>query len=208
MEPPSSSLPSAIIIGDSVSIGYTPHLIAMLEGKVQVQHAPSAGGGGADDTPYGKQCIVELESFIRTARYEEAKYDLITFNFGLHDMEYNSTDGAHSVANYTAQLGAIADRLVATKSKLLYVATTPFMPYDTKGDPIVERLNAVGLQVAKARGIPYVDLYSRVTAKCGAKYQTCPICAKDPCAYHYTAAGYDWIAAPLAAAILNATATA
>jgi acyl-CoA thioesterase-1 len=122
MEPPSSATPSAIIIGDSVSIGYTPHLQTMLKGKVQVQHAPSAGGGGADDTPYGQQCIVSpLESFIRTARYTVAKYDVVTFNFGLHDMDYNSSDKSHSLANYTTQLEAIADRLVATKSKLLYV---------------------------------------------------------------------------------------
>ena len=94
MDPPSPDLPSAIIIGDSVSIGYTPHLQTLLSSKVQVQHAPSAGGGGADDTPYGLQCIVHpLESFIRTARYEPAHFDLITFNFGLHDMEYNTTDG-------------------------------------------------------------------------------------------------------------------
>lgn len=52
-------------------------------------------------------------------RYEEAQYDVITFNFGLHDMEYNTSDGSHSLANYTAQLTAIADRLVATKSKII-----------------------------------------------------------------------------------------
>jgi hypothetical protein len=96
---------------------------------------------------------------------------------------------------------------VATKSKLLYVATTPFMPYATKGDPIVQELNAAALAITKARGIPYVDLYARVVAKCGATYVSCPICAKDPCAYHYTPDGYDWIAAPLAAAIINATST-
>ena len=88
LEPPSKTLPSAIIIGDSVSIGYTPHVISKLVGKVQVQHSPSAGGGGADDTPYGSQCILgqsagHTENFIRTAKYELAKWDVITFNFGL-----------------------------------------------------------------------------------------------------------------------------
>ena len=66
-----------------MSIGYTPHVAAALAGKVQVQHSPAAGGGGADDTPYGKQCIVTLESFLRTADYRKVKWDLITFNFGL-----------------------------------------------------------------------------------------------------------------------------
>lgn len=48
--------------------------------------------------------MTPLESFIRTAKYEPAKYDVITFNFGLHDMSYNDTDGSHTIANYTAQL--------------------------------------------------------------------------------------------------------
>ena len=206
MEPPSTTIPSVIIIGDSVSIGYTPHLETMLEGKVQVQHAPSAGGGGADDTPYGLQCIASpLEAFIRTARYEPAKYDVVTFNFGLHDMDISGADMSHSLANYTAQLEVIADRLVATKSNLLYVATTPFMPADNAGNPVIHELNARALAVATNRGIPYVDLYSRVTDKCGALYTNCSICAKSPCAYHYDAAGYEWIATPLAEAILNAT---
>ena len=113
--------------------------------------------------------IVTLESFLRTADYAPAKWDVITFNFGLHDMQYNATGGAHSVANYTAELEQIADKLLATGSKLLYIATTPFMPNYLKGDPIVQQLNAQALMVTKARGIPYVDLYTRVTDKCGEK---------------------------------------
>jgi hypothetical protein len=56
-----------------------------------------------------------LAVFVNVRRYEEVKYDVITFNFGLHDMEYNTSDGSHSIANYTAQLESIADKLLATK---------------------------------------------------------------------------------------------
>ena len=31
-------LPKALLIGDSISIGYTPHVIAALKGKVDVKH--------------------------------------------------------------------------------------------------------------------------------------------------------------------------
>jgi lysophospholipase L1-like esterase len=119
-------------------------------------------------------------------------------------MDIQSADNSHSLANYTAQLEAIADRLVATKSKLLYVATTPFMPADNTGNPVIHELNKRALAVAKARGIPYVDVYSRVTDKCGALYTNCSICALSPCTFHYNDAGYEWIAEPLAAAILKA----
>ena len=172
IQPPSQTLPSAIVIGDSVSIGYTPHVAAKLAGKVQVQHSPSAGGGGADDTPYGAQCILgesagHTESFLRTARYEPVKWGVILFNFGLHDMETNATGGAHSLANYSAQLTAIAEKLQGTGSKLLYVATTPFMPYTSLGDPIVPKLNAAAKLIMDAKRIPIIDLWGHVVAKCG-----------------------------------------
>jgi hypothetical protein len=198
------------VIGDSVSIGYTPHVAAKLAGKVQVQHSPSAGGGGADDTPYGAQCILgesagHTESFLRTARYEPVKWGVILFNFGLHDMETNATGGAHSLANYSAQLTAIAEKLQGTGSKLLYVATTPFMPYTSLGDPIVSKLNAAAKLIMDAKRIPIIDLWGHVVAKCGpVPYSNCSICAREPCSYHYNAAGYDYIAGPLVAAILKA----
>ena len=102
---------------------------------------------------------------------------------------------------------AILCATFSDETKAADVATTPYMPNYLKGDGIVEELNAKALMVAKARGITYVDLYSRVTDKCGKSYATCPICLKDPCAFHYTQAGYEWIQAPLSAAILNATRT-
>lgn len=36
-----------IVIGDSVSIGYTPVVAQMLNTTIFVQHSPWAGGGGA-----------------------------------------------------------------------------------------------------------------------------------------------------------------
>jgi hypothetical protein len=53
----------------------------------------------------------------------------------------------------------------------------------------------------KKNNIPIVDLYTRVTDFCGSVYSTCSICRKDPCSYHYTPQGYEWISAPLAKAI-------
>ena len=46
-------MPNMIAIGDSVSIGYTPQVAALLNGSVQVQHSPWGGGGGADDVANG-----------------------------------------------------------------------------------------------------------------------------------------------------------
>ena len=49
-----------------------------------VQHAPfSPGSGGAGPTNYGIDC---LDVYLHTASGVPAQYDLVTFNFGLHDL--------------------------------------------------------------------------------------------------------------------------
>jgi hypothetical protein len=77
-------------------------------------------------------------------------------------MDYNSTDGLHSLDNYTAQLTTITDKLIETGAKLLYVATTPFMPNALLHDPIVQQLNERALLVTRAKGIPTVDLWCEI----------------------------------------------
>ena len=106
----------------------------------------------------------------------------ILFNFGLHDMETNSSGGGHSLANYSAQLTAVTTKLQGTGAKLLYVATTPFMPYTSLGDPVVSKLNQLAQAIMEPRQIPVVDLWSHVVAKCGpVPYTNCSICAREPC---------------------------
>lgn len=71
--PDHSALPSQIVIGDSVSIGYTPVVTSLLNGSVFVQHSPYAGGGGADDTGNGLTCI---EEFVHTSTMQPANWSL------------------------------------------------------------------------------------------------------------------------------------
>ena len=47
--------------------------------------------------------------FVRTPQFELPPWDVITFNYGLHD-------GADTNASYTANMNSIADQLVATAS--------------------------------------------------------------------------------------------
>jgi hypothetical protein len=54
--PPSTTLPSAIIIGDSVSEGYQPVVSANVSKAVFMQHSPWSVGGGADDVFNGLNC--------------------------------------------------------------------------------------------------------------------------------------------------------
>ncbi len=55
---PSSTLKNVLIIGDSLSIGYTPHVAANLSDIALVQHAPwDTSDGGAEESAYLDQCL-------------------------------------------------------------------------------------------------------------------------------------------------------
>lgn len=197
---PSAALPSVITIGDSVSEGYEPVLAANLSAVAQVQHSPWSVGGGADDVGNGVNC---LDEFVRTAMWQPANWSVVSFNFGLHDLD-NSTAAeafyAAALANFTARLQA-----KQPAAKLAYISTTPFMPQQYYGNNAVTDLNAIAQRIMAAAGIPYLDLYAHVTARCGAKYSACDICDDEPsawpagapagahCGYHYTPEGYAYL---------------
>ena len=129
--------------------------------------------------------------------YRPVKWDLITFNFGLHDLSNTS----HCLDLYTKQLTNITTRLLALNTKLMYITTTPFMPLRTVGNMAVEDMNTIAKGLASAHNIPVIDLYSLVTQKCGAVYTNCSICRVEPCSYHYNAEGMDMQSAYIAKAI-------
>lgn len=199
--------------GDSVSNGYflegTPgtNVPDLLADAALSQHAPfSPGSGGAGPTSHGLDC---LEVYLQLATGAPAHYDAISFNFGLHDLGNKPSD----IATYTKQLEAIADRLLKTKSKLLYLMTTPMMPGCCAGaallpsgegapvpscaigkshyrcDSVVVQLNAAAAKVMAARSIPTLDLHKTVTDVCAPQpphiYTNCTICRMEPCSYHY-----------------------
>lgn len=194
--PPSTTLPNCLIIGDSVSIGYTGVVQKALDGVCQVQHGPwDIHDGGAEDTAYGLSC---LSNWLVTQAQQPVKWDVIQFNFGLHDLSSNLT----SQETYRQQLTQIADALIQTGAKLQYGLTTPFMPQSSNGTMVVERLNALAWLEMRKRSIPIINLYNTITDHCGAVYEYCDWCRTDPgrCSYHYKAPGYEALGTVVAAA--------
>eukprot|EP00658_Telonema_sp_P-2_P021523 TRINITY_DN18574_c0_g1_i1.p1 TRINITY_DN18574_c0_g1~~TRINITY_DN18574_c0_g1_i1.p1 ORF type:complete len:213 (+),score=35.10 TRINITY_DN18574_c0_g1_i1:282-920(+) len=204
-----------------------PCVPELLKDIAVVQHAPwSPGSGGAGNTQHGIDC---LDTWLRLCDGTPAKYDLIAFNFGLHDLDNRTA----AVNKYTSQLANLTDRLRATEAKLQYHLTTPMMPKCCDGAPlnpagegaprphcarnetqnlyncngVVSELNQRAVRIVHDRGIPVVDLYRAVTDVCGGTYVNCSICRKTPCSYHYTAEGYVMLAKPIAAAMRAALVT-
>ena len=78
-------LPNVLIIGDSISIGYTLPARTLLDKKVNLHRIPTNGG----PTIKG---LAEIDNWLGGK-----KWDLIHFNWGLHDLKYMGKDGTNLV---------------------------------------------------------------------------------------------------------------
>ncbi|HWS00574.1 MAG TPA: hypothetical protein VN249_08145, partial [Prolixibacteraceae bacterium] len=78
---------NVLIIGDSISIGYSPFVEKALAPDILVTHNPGNGGST-------RRGLDSLDVWLN-----HKKWDLITFNFGLHDMIYKDDQNKNDVAN-------------------------------------------------------------------------------------------------------------
>ena len=157
---PQDQLPKVLIIGDSISWGYTSCVAEMLKGQAVVKHCPANAG----PTMRG---IANIDRWLGKTRW-----DVILFNFGLWDMygwSYEKVD--RSPPAYEKRLDALASRLKKTGARLIWATTTPACPEaehkcKVKVDPATERkyLDAA-LRVMKKHSIHVIDLYAFMKPK-------------------------------------------
>ena len=155
------NLPNALIIGDSISIGYTLPTRALLKGKVNLHRIPTNGG----PTTKG---IAEIEKWLG-----EKKWDLIHFNWGLHDLKYMGKDGTNLVpkekggvvqvplAEYEKNLEKLVIRMKKSAKQLVWRNTTPIPPGSKAryvGDSV--KYNQAAARIMKKHGIPTLDLFT------------------------------------------------
>ena len=94
----------------------------------------------------------------------EGNWDVIHFNFGLHDLKYME-DGTHQVPleEYVANLRVIAEKMLATGAKVIWCNTTP-VPESVNGPgrkpEDVIAYNEAAAAVMAELGIPTDDLYT------------------------------------------------
>ncbi len=138
-------LPRILVIGDSISRGCTLPLRHALQGKVNVHRAPQ----NCSSTVVG---IEKLDVWLGDGRW-----DLITFNFGIHDRDATS-------AVYKTRLAQITRRLEATGAKLVWVTTTPVPEgANEHREESVDRLNTVADELMKEHDVPILDLDRAIT---------------------------------------------
>jgi acyl-CoA thioesterase-1 len=155
-------LPRVLLIGDSISMGYTPPLRKLLQGKVNVHRIPENGHATVDG-------LKSLDKWLG-----DSKWDLIHFNFGLHDLKKLDANGKSvsspelgeyyvPVEEYEKNLRVIAERLQKTGAKLVWRNTTP-VPAGTRfraaGDEI--HYNEAAKRVMDDLKIPIDDHWKLV----------------------------------------------
>ena len=158
----SKDLPKALLIGDSISIGYTPHVVAALKGKVEVIHHR----GNAQHTGTG---LKMLDRWVG-----KTQWDVIHFNWGLWDLCYrhpqSKSQGRRDkkrgtlttpLEQYEKNLDQLASRLKKTKAKLIW-AHTSTVPEGEDGRKVGDddKYNEAAARVMKRHGIRINDLNS------------------------------------------------
>jgi acyl-CoA thioesterase-1 len=158
------SLPRVLLIGDSISLGYTLSLREALAGKANL-HRPAANCGPST------RGLEYLEEWLKTGGSET--WDVIQFNHGLHDIRHfadpenkvptEASEGHRQVSeeDYERHLRTIVARLKKTGAKLIWRNTTP-VPQGAKGrvpgDEV--RYNAIAKKIMEENGIPIDDMHA------------------------------------------------
>jgi lysophospholipase L1-like esterase len=166
-------LPRVLLMGDSVSIAYSPTVRKELEGIANVHRV--AANCGATKT------ALEYYGLVRWIKEGEA-WDVIVFNHGLHDASYRFPDGNDkdkegnyaspargckpyvSVEEYEKNLHAIVGILKKSGAKLFFCTTTPIP--DSLAEKYVENserpYNDAAKRVMQEGGVAVVDLWAAV----------------------------------------------
>lgn len=185
-------LPRVLLLGDSISMGYTAKVRELLKGKANVHRPPEnclESGNG----------LKKLDTWLGGGRW-----DVIHFNFGLHDVKYVDDKGAlvapekgarvASPEQYEKNLREFVARAKKTGAALIFATTTP-VPAKSSGRVEASELsyNEAAMRVMTEAGVGVNDLHTFV-----AKHRDAQ---QLPNNVHFTERGYDQLAAEVAAKI-------
>ena len=193
-------LPRVMIIGDSISVGYTDEVRRLLAGKANVHRV--AGNAGPSSSG-----VQKLAEWLAPA---SGTWDVIHFNFGLHDLKLGTggrdnqpyaTSAGHPVSldDYEKNLSQSVARFKTTAAALVWCSTTP-VPTGKVDPPRqpddVMKYNEAACRVMIKNGVAIDDLFAVALPKLAHIQQ--------PHNVHFTQEGYAELARQVAASIEEA----
>ena len=192
------ALPRVLLIGDSISIGYTLPVRERLAGVANVHRPPVNCGPTSRGLAMVDQWLGDGE------------WDVIHVNFGLHDLKFVDEDGRNATVQtgrhqvppeqYRQNLDQIIGRLAATGATVIWRNTTPVPEggTDLRRFDDVGKYNAIAAEVMARHDVAVHDLYTF------AKEREQQI--QRPNNVHYTPEGSDVLAGEVARVIREALA--
>jgi len=176
------SLPRVLLVGDSICQGYQGKVRAKLEGKANV-------------TYWASSYCVTSPGYLRLLAFylDEAKYDVIHFNNGLHSCETPVADYAKS---YRAALQLIKKK--QPKAKIVWASSTPINATDSRAGKVAALNAAARRAVESVEDVVENDLYSLANPLDRKAYWV------DT--HHYTDAGYELLASQVVEKVVAACA--
>ncbi|QTD39290.1 SGNH/GDSL hydrolase family protein [Polaribacter batillariae] len=156
-----------LIIGDSISIGYTPFVKENLKNKAIVKHNP----GNAQHTGTGLQKIKE---WVGTENW-----DIIQINWGLWDLCYRHNDAkvygnrdkingtiTFSLDDYAKNLEKIVQSIKQVSNAKLIFVTTSYVPKNEAGRfrKDAQKYNKVAKRIMKKYNVKVNDIYKKSKA--------------------------------------------
>jgi len=182
------ALSRVLLIGDSISIGYTPAVRELLRGVANVHRIPDNGGATS-------LALLMLDEWLG-----DGHWDAIHFNFGLHDVTRVPPDTVRTLPDvYAENLRRIVARLQKTGAQLIFATTTPVPGHTqnpTREAADVIEFNRRAVALMTELGVPVDDLYANAKPRL-AEFQV-------PSNVHFTGEGYRALAKPVATAIRQA----
>ncbi len=169
-------LPRVLLIGDSISRGYTLATRKALAGAANLHRAPENCGPTANG-------LKKLKIWLG-----EGPWDIIHFNFGIHDRKT-------PLADYEQRLETITAELKKTGAKVIWANTTPVADGGMKDatDADLVARNEVAAKVMAKHGVMINDLYAFMKPRL-AEFQ-------NPQDVHFGEPGYQFLGQQVAAVI-------
>lgn len=183
-----------LIIGDSISMGYTPFVKKALKEGATVHH----NRGNAQHTGIG---LKKIEEWLKAEQW-----DIIQFNWGLWDICYrnntlkfpNNKDKIKGkitvdLGDYESNLNSLVRTIRKNSNAKLVFVTTTYVPPQNKGRfaKDVIRYNEVAKKIMKKHKVAINDLY-KASSSIHKKH------GKTSTDVHYTKEGYEKLAAVVA----------
>jgi hypothetical protein len=192
------ALPNVLIIGDSISIGYTAAVTRLLAGTANVERVPE----NCQSTVYA---LANIKKWLGGRRW-----DVIHFNWGIWDLHH--LDGERFAVGgrvrttpeqYRRNLVMLLGFLKATDAQLIWASTTPVsQPTDPARElnavdgEDVPVYNSVAKKVMKQNRVQIDDLFRAVSPHVGKYWQDDHV--------HFNAAGDEFLAQQVAQSIRTA----